>query len=48
MQAAAIVFSEYWMETVVRTLKMRERKKRDESFANRHAYCSGFSETTWE
>ena len=46
MQAAAIVFSEYWMETVVRTLEMRESEQRDESFANRHAYCSGFSVTT--
>ena len=48
MQAAAIVFSEYWMETVVRTLHMREQKESDESFANRHAYCNGFSGTTWE
>ena len=48
MQAAAIVFSEYWMETVVRTLRVRERRRRDESFAKRHAYCSGFSGTRWE
>ena len=45
MHAAAIVVSVYWIEIVDNTLCKKSIKRKNESFANRQAYCKGSSVT---
>ena len=45
MHAAAMVVSVYWIEIVDNTLYKKSILRKNESFANRHAYCNELSVT---